>query len=58
MRIKFTIAEYLSPNGNTINGVGITPDVVVQAQDGFELGSGEDDVQLDQALQVMYQKIG
>lgn len=27
--IKYTIAHYLSPNGHTINGVGVTPDVKV-----------------------------
>jgi len=27
--IKYTIAHYLSPNGNTIDGIGVTPDVQV-----------------------------
>ncbi len=31
--LKFTIAEYFSPNGNKINGVGITPDVYVAERD-------------------------
>ena len=27
--MKYTVAEWLTPNGNHINGVGINPDVVV-----------------------------
>ncbi|HZX45777.1 MAG TPA: S41 family peptidase [Clostridia bacterium] len=29
-RIKLTIAKYLTPNGRAIDGVGITPDIVVE----------------------------
>lgn len=29
-RIKLTIAKYLTPNGRVIDGVGITPDIVVE----------------------------
>lgn len=28
--LKYTAAEWLSPNGNSINGVGVTPDYVVE----------------------------
>ena len=50
--VKFTIAEYLSPDGNPINGVGVEPDVVVEAPDGFILGMSEDDPQLARALDI------
>ena len=30
--LKFTIAHYLSPNGKQLDGVGVTPDVIVAAQ--------------------------
>ena len=50
--VKFTIAEYLSPNGNPINGVGVEPDIEVGAPEDFVLGISEDDPQLDRALDV------
>lgn len=28
--LKYTVAEWLTPNGNHINGVGITPDIIVE----------------------------
>ncbi|MGI6216174.1 MAG: S41 family peptidase [Coriobacteriales bacterium] len=54
--IKYTIAEYLSPNGDTIDGVGITPDVVVEAESITTDDS--DDVQLNKAIEVLQDKIG
>jgi len=30
--VKITVAEYLTPNGTSINGVGITPDVIVEGE--------------------------
>ncbi len=30
--IKLTIAEYLTANGNKVNGVGITPDVLIESR--------------------------
>jgi carboxyl-terminal processing protease len=44
--LKYTIAQWLTPKGEKINGVGITPDVVVELpsiiQDGFNtLKEGE-----------------
>ncbi|MGI6220960.1 MAG: S41 family peptidase [Coriobacteriales bacterium] len=49
--VKFTIAEYLSPDGNPINGVGVEPDIAVEAPEEFVLGMSEDDPQLDRALE-------
>ncbi|MBF8983278.1 S41 family peptidase [Lutibacter sp. B2] len=46
--IKLTIAEYLSSNGQKINGIGITPDVVIE-QDEKELR----DMQLEKAIEVL-----
>ncbi|MDR2587181.1 MAG: hypothetical protein LBC23_02830, partial [Coriobacteriales bacterium] len=34
--LKYTIAHYLSPNGTVLDGVGITPDVVVPLADATE----------------------
>lgn len=61
--IKYTFATYLGPNGEQINGVGVTPDVVVAdaSSDSGDTddGSGTDaasaaseDPQLDAALAV------
>jgi len=46
--IKFTFATYLGPNGEAINGIGITPDIVVEAADSAV--DAESDPQLDAAL--------
>ena len=32
--IKFTIEEYFRPNGDRVNGVGITPDIIVEDSTG------------------------
>lgn len=45
--IKFTIADYYTPNDVNITGKGITPDVVV------EYDSKKEDNQLDEALKVI-----
>lgn len=44
--LKFTIAEWLTPEEHPINGVGITPDVVVDQSDAG-------DPQLDKALELL-----
>lgn len=53
---KLTMAEYLTPNGEHIHGVGITPDIVVEGNDAAQ-GYGPDylneDPQLQRALQVI-----
>lgn len=41
--LKITVARWLTPNGNTIEGTGVTPDRVVEQ-------SAEGDAQLDAAL--------
>ena len=46
--VKYTIAEYLSADGNTINEVGVQPDVEVE----YELTSDGTDSQLEKALET------
>ncbi len=40
--IAITVASYLTPNGNNIQGVGITPDIVLDLQEAQDFGSSED----------------
>lgn len=61
--LKFTIAHYLSPNGNKLDGVGVTPDIVAAphgdpsalglsdriTSSGYRYATGKDP-QLDAAL--------
>ena len=59
--LKLTIAEYFSPDGTAIDGQGVEPDVVVEAEDGAataaETEDGKEaevkDVQLEKALEVV-----
>ena len=66
--IKYTIAHYLSPNGTTLDGVGVTPDILVSSssESALEMPGTEDiitsgsyryresvDPQLDAALDVL-----
>jgi len=49
--VKYTIQKWLTPNGNWINEVGITPDVVVELSDEYyENPCDESDNQLQKAL--------
>ncbi len=59
--LKITTAKYYTPNGVCIDGIGIAPDVVVEADDEFKLSiltnnyAGYDlnnDVQLAQAVEM------
>jgi carboxyl-terminal processing protease len=50
--IKLTIAKYLTPNGRSINGIGIEPDVKIELPDG-----AEKDVQLDKAIEIIKTKM-
>ncbi len=54
--VKLTIAEYFTPKGRNINGKGITPDVEIEYEKNEE--DPEADNQLDQALEVLKEKIG
>jgi carboxyl-terminal processing protease len=49
--VRITIARWLTPNGRTIHGVGLTPDVEVQiSQDDIDANR---DTQLDKAIEVL-----
>lgn len=49
--IKFTTAHYLTPKGRAIDGVGLTPDVVVK-MDFHKQADEKQDVQLERALKI------
>lgn len=49
--LKLTVAEYFTPNGRSINGKGITPDVEVEYQ--RDEADPEADNQLDQAVETL-----
>ena len=40
--IAITVASYLTPNGNNIQGQGITPDKLLDLPDASEYGSTDD----------------
>jgi len=44
--VKITTAEYVTPNGTHIDGVGITPDFVVEEVEGY-------DAQLSKAIEIL-----
>ena len=49
--VRITVARWLTPNGRQINGVGLTPDIVVdRTQDDINAGK---DPQLDRAIQYL-----
>jgi len=50
--LKVTIAEYYTPNGRNIDGIGITPDVEVE-NDTSASADGAADAQLDKALEII-----
>jgi carboxyl-terminal processing protease len=51
--IKMTTARYLTPSGRDIDGVGITPDVVVAEPADAHPGQPGHDPQLDRALALL-----
>lgn len=54
--MKFTTDEYLTPNGNHINGIGVTPDIEVTIpEEAYEDGevTREEDTQLQKAIEVL-----
>ncbi|CUQ70689.1 S41 family peptidase [[Ruminococcus] torques] len=53
--LKVTIAEYYTPNGRSINGKGVEPDVEVEYQ--YDEENPKADNQLDQALSTIQEEI-
>ncbi len=64
--VKITTSRYLTPNGNAVDKVGITPDVTVQqgtvapGQPSINLEDPKDprNLQLIKAIQILQQKLG
>ena len=58
---QITVAQYFSPLGTEVHGIGITPDVEVPLPDGdngmYDFADTEKDVQLKKAVEVMLEKI-
>ena len=54
---KFTVEEWLSPLGNSIDGNGITPDFEIELDEGYYSNPvKENDNQLQKALEVLKEK--
>ena len=53
--LKITIAEYYTPSGRSINGVGVEPDVEEEYE--YDSENPEADNQLDRALEVVQGEI-
>lgn len=52
--IKFTVQEWLSPNGNTVNEVGVKPDIEVsETENSGETDTLETDTVLQTAVTIM-----
>jgi carboxyl-terminal processing protease len=54
--VKFTIAHYLTPKKRSINGVGVTPNIIVP-MDPMKQMDPKTDVQLTKAIAVAKEKI-
>lgn len=53
--LKLTIAEYFTPKGRTINGIGVEPDVEVEYI--YDENNPESDNQLEKALEIVRKEI-
>lgn len=54
--VKLTVSKYYTPNGNNIHGIGIEPDVSVEAEGEITFGadaSAEGDNQLQRAVEIL-----
>ena len=54
--VKFTIAHYLTPKKRVIDGVGLTPDVII-VMDAEKQAERKTDTQLQKALEVVQAKL-
>ncbi len=54
--VKFTIAHYLTPKKRVINGIGLTPDVIV-VMDREKQMERKTDTQLQKALEIVKEKV-
>lgn len=53
--MQYTSSRYFTPNGRSIHGEGVAPDVVVEAGKGWRCPSGEPDLQNDDQLRAAAQ---
>ena len=53
--LKLTVSEYFTPNGRTIQGKGVTPDVEVDYE--YDESNPEKDNQLEKAMEVIKDKV-
>ncbi|MCL2570796.1 MAG: S41 family peptidase [Defluviitaleaceae bacterium] len=55
--IKVTVAKYFTPNGTSIHGVGVAPDILIEMDETLSRQIGQldiyEDIQLQKALQVV-----
>lgn len=51
--IKLTIAQYFTPSGAYIHGVGIEPNIVVEQKDKIDPANDKTDLQLQKAIEVL-----
>lgn len=50
--MQYTSSSYFTPSGESIHGVGVTPDIIVSSEDGYVSYSGIPDIERDLQLQV------
>ncbi len=59
--MQYTSATYYTPSGRCIHGTGVTPDIVVEAEEGYRNLTGvpdpEGDVQLQEALRQLERRM-
>jgi carboxyl-terminal processing protease len=48
---RITVAQYFTPNGNAVNGVGITPDFIVDDPDPADADAA--DLQMEKAIELL-----
>ncbi len=58
---QLTVAQYFTPNGTAVHGIGITPDYIVEIPEGdsgiYKFADTENDVQLKKAIEVLKEKL-
>lgn len=58
---QLTTAEYFTPNGTAVHGIGITPDYIVELPEGdngmYKFADTKKDVQLKKAVEVLREKL-
>lgn len=55
--IKLTTAEYFTPNGKSIHGVGVVPDVEIELSKDYDRNDKKTDNQLQKALSILLENM-